>query len=443
MSKNYLWDYETINAVHVELTTYCNAGCPMCPRHIGLPDRSSLPVVRPDLVLESISFENFQKWFPPEFASRVGDWVFCGTHGDPMMNKDILEILRYVCQFGCGLHINTNGGMRNDDFWKELAEITTKIGNRENLNRLVTFSMDGLWDTNHLYRRNVPFEKAFSHAKAFIDAGGRASWDFLIFKHNEHQIEEAAKLATDNGFKFFVPKKALGFQPNGDGTWLMSKVVRNSQGDIDYIIDPPTDENNTNFNKFSDKLSRITPDCEPNFKPDKYLNFLKENKNEMNSYEYKKSKYLEIMPNYTLREEEKCTNVICKAHLSHIDNPRHEIYVDAYGKVFPCCYVATHYLGNFIAPSSLQLNLSIDEFGLDRISLKHHTLKEIIDNGFLQNNFEDRWGKSFENGGMMYCNDICGDKSSIDKIYTHGLDNRPDALKQFKIIKQQRDTENN
>ena len=43
--------------------------------------------------------------------------------------------------------------------------------------------------------------------RAFINAGGRARWDFLIFAHNEHQVDEAEALATKWGFKSFYQEK--------------------------------------------------------------------------------------------------------------------------------------------------------------------------------------------------------------------------------------------
>ena len=55
----------------------------------------------------------------------------------------------------------------------------------------VIFAIDGLEDTNHLYRVNTNFNKIMENAKAFINAGGIARWDFIAFAHNEHQIEEA------------------------------------------------------------------------------------------------------------------------------------------------------------------------------------------------------------------------------------------------------------
>ena len=63
------------------------------------------------------------------------------------------------------------------------------------------FSIDGLKNTNELYRRKLEWEKLMRNASAFIEAGGVAYWDMLVFKHNEHQIEEVRQLAKNMGFK--------------------------------------------------------------------------------------------------------------------------------------------------------------------------------------------------------------------------------------------------
>ena len=48
-------------------------------------------------------------------------------------------------------------------------------------------------------------EKSFH---AFIEGGGRARWDFLVFDFHEHQVEEARVLAEQWGVEEFVVKKS-------------------------------------------------------------------------------------------------------------------------------------------------------------------------------------------------------------------------------------------
>jgi hypothetical protein len=44
------------------------------------------------------------------------------------------------------------------------------------------------------------------NTQAFIDAGGSAHWDMLVYKHNEHQVDACEQLARDMGFKWFRAK---------------------------------------------------------------------------------------------------------------------------------------------------------------------------------------------------------------------------------------------
>jgi hypothetical protein len=50
-----------------------------------------------------------------------------------------------------------------------------------------------------------------SHAQSFINNGGQATWQFLVFEHNQHQIDEATKLSKTNGFKNFIVKQTTRF----------------------------------------------------------------------------------------------------------------------------------------------------------------------------------------------------------------------------------------
>ena len=63
--------------------------------------------------------------------------------------------------------------------------------------------MDGLEDTNGIYRIGVDYNKVVANMRAFIDGGGRAIWKFVTFKWNEHQVEQAEALSKEYGcYKF-------------------------------------------------------------------------------------------------------------------------------------------------------------------------------------------------------------------------------------------------
>lgn len=184
------FDYAKIDEYQLEITTYCNAACPQCPRNI------SGGGVNPHLPLKHLSRETIDRAFTPELCSRVRQIFFCGSYGDPIVHPDFLDILRDFRSKNptLWLYIHTNGGVHDTAWWAELAEILNGYGK-------IDFGIDGLEDTNHLYRRGVKFDKAINNAQAFIQAGGKAQWNYIVFKHNEHQIESARMLSEIIGFE--------------------------------------------------------------------------------------------------------------------------------------------------------------------------------------------------------------------------------------------------
>ena len=101
--------------------------------------------------------------------------------------------IRDRLQYGEGIYqeVQTNASLQTDKFWQSVAKID-KLR--------MWFHLDGLKDTNHIYRRYTNWSKIERNAKTFLDAGGRGSWVFIVFRHNEHQVEEAERFAEDLGF---------------------------------------------------------------------------------------------------------------------------------------------------------------------------------------------------------------------------------------------------
>ena len=96
-----------------------------------------------------------------------------------MMNPEVVDIFRYCVERVKGVYMDTNASLRSKDVWHELGVIT-----KSNNNSSVTFSIDGLQDTNHIYRIQTDWNKIMQNAKTYISAGGVAEWKYIIFKHN-------------------------------------------------------------------------------------------------------------------------------------------------------------------------------------------------------------------------------------------------------------------
>ncbi len=187
----------SIEIIHIENTSVCNASCPMCARNINGGELSTR------FSPNSMSFEIFQNAVLPHVKS-LQKIMFCGNLGDPCADNNLLEKINWIKEYKpeCIIGINTNGSIQNKNWWAQAAQLLTGIYD------YVVFSIDGLEDTNHIYRVGVRWNKVMENAKAYIDAGGSAHWDMLIFEHNKHQIEECQKLAKSMGFSWFRSKES-------------------------------------------------------------------------------------------------------------------------------------------------------------------------------------------------------------------------------------------
>lgn len=216
-----------VQKLHVEPSSHCNARCPGCPRNLNGYNIDDL-FKKTHLTVER--FSEILTQYP-----KVNSLLFNGNLGDPMMNPDILSLIN-VAKHVDSLRITTNGSIGKLDTFE-------KIGAMENV--IMTFSIDGLEDTNHLYRQDVEWSKVMERAKKFIGAGGRAEWKFIIFRHNQHQVEEARNLSKELGFENFevMDHSRNNFIAlNRDGT-VSHRIL---PADIDTFVDQKRDHSKAN-----------------------------------------------------------------------------------------------------------------------------------------------------------------------------------------------------
>jgi MoaA/NifB/PqqE/SkfB family radical SAM enzyme len=180
---------------HIELTDKCNAGCPMCPRTDAMnfcrQDREKVFNVE-------LSLDDFQQHFTDEFCARTKEIVFGGAYGDPLAASQLPEIADHLTARGVRIAVSTNGSLRKPEWWRRLGVMMKRTGSRLELH------IDGLADTNPLYRVKTNFAKIIENAAAYIKTGARAEWHFIIFRHNQHQIDEAFQLSREMGFAEFT-----------------------------------------------------------------------------------------------------------------------------------------------------------------------------------------------------------------------------------------------
>jgi MoaA/NifB/PqqE/SkfB family radical SAM enzyme len=339
---NYQYDF-----LEWEITTACNAACPQCPRnYYGGSTWHTLPIVQNSLIWA-------KQYLPVDFIQRLRRIDFCGTYGDPIVNNELIDIVLWLLKVNPDLNITikTNGSIRDSVWWAKLA---TTLGS----NGSVFFGIDGLENTNHLYRKNTNFNKIIENATAFIKAGGIAHWSYIVFKHNEHQVDAAKQLSTDLGFANFNVKLTGRFF-NKNHEIVKNVLVYNSKNQPEYTIELPTRT--------------------------KYVNMAYSEIDQVNSN----------------------TEIKCKCKTLN------RIYLSAEGYVFPCGWLHDRMYGHEAEqhPDHQKLENLFDLAGGKHLANIVHTNIDNIINGAWFKTIQDSW--SNHDTKLDRCQIMCGNTADL------------------------------
>jgi sulfatase maturation enzyme AslB (radical SAM superfamily) len=302
--------FDQIRRIQIELTTKCNARCPMCMRNYRGSDYNS---GYPDCEL---SADHIRHILSPTVMQRLQQNTqgsltinFNGNLGDFASARDAAEIVEYLVDQQVTVTINTNGSLRNTSWWSRLARSGVTVG----------FALDGLADTHSLYRQDTDWHKIIANAQAFIKAGGQAVWRFVPFDHNRHQESECRDMAQYLGF--------VRFENIYDGRDRTPVYIRSGQ--FSHYIGKPydgpppaiSDMLVSHINWYDSKTVKVAADVNP----------LKIN----------------------------CTHKMNR-----------EIYIAADGSVYPCCYLG-FYPATMKHPGNDQLAPMVQENNALEYDLEH------------------------------------------------------------------------
>jgi len=348
-----MYKYSQIKTLHLEVTSKCNASCPMCGRNVCGGK------VNPHLPLTELSLKDIKQILAKDFIKQLKRLYMCGNYGDPIVAKETKEIFQFLRASNPLLHLCffTNGSAQNTSWWREIGSIVNKVH----------FSIDGLEDSNSIYRRGTHFSKIMENVKSYREGGGTAVWDYIVFKHNEHQVEKARQLAMDMGFEKFIVKKTGRFYSNQKSKVKTEQVILNKKGEPDGVLEMPT-----------------LP---------QYQNRSLKKEEELTKKHGSLHQYLNQTAIHCKVAEEK------------------SLYISAEAFVFPCCWTANQLYPWYFQKRSSQVWKLIESLPEKEQSLnaKKHSLQEIIEGSFFQTLIPNSWkGKNINQDKLRVCAKTCG-----------------------------------
>jgi sulfatase maturation enzyme AslB (radical SAM superfamily) len=329
---------ESIQTVQLDHSSRCNLECPQCGR---TTEMGRYPI-------RDLTVKDYEIIFEP-FIGKDIRIFHCGGYGDVVASPTFNETLEWCLSKGfTNISMHTNGSARKPEWWKDLAEKGVQV----------TFSVDGLGDTNHLYRVNSNFETIQRNMEAYIAAGGNATWNYLVFDHNEHQVDEAKALATRMNFKKFNIKNT--------GRFRGRQVFNKNNEEI-----KAHDENNS----------------EKTFK--------------------------EVIKDYgDFKTYTKLTSVDCKYKKMNF------VYIDMEMKLWPCCWIGVlPYMRevNLLGDHDRLMNM----YGKDFNRLDIHGWENILSHEFYKDYLIDSWQDPEKR--FYTCGKTCGNKYEHSAAYGNNI----------------------
>lgn len=204
-------------AISIEPTTSCNLRCPQCP--------SGLRQFTRDTGMLDV---DLNKKIIDELKSTL-TYITYYFQGEPYLNPQFLDMVGYASKHNIYTATSTNAHYLTP----ALAEATVASG----LKRLI-ISLDGTTqETYSKYRIGGNLDKVLEGTKNIVAAkkaagkGPHIIWQFIVFGHNEHQINDIKQLAKEYGV---------------DELGIKTAQVYDFETNLDLI---PNDEKYARYNK--------------------------------------------------------------------------------------------------------------------------------------------------------------------------------------------------
>ncbi|GAC1416743.1 MAG: radical SAM protein [Flavisolibacter sp.] len=212
--KSLQWGYPV--SISFEPTTSCNLRCPECPSGLRAFTRPT-GMVQQDFFSQTI-----------DQLSRDLLYLVFYFQGEPFLHPDFLDMVAYAASKNIYTATSTNAHYLTDQNAKKTVE--------SGLDRVI-ISIDGTTqETYEKYRIGGKLEKVLTGTtnlikwkKALKSKTPFIIFQFLVLRHNEHQIDEIQKLARDIGVDQLRLKTAQIYDYSHDPQQLIPTTQKYSR----------------------------------------------------------------------------------------------------------------------------------------------------------------------------------------------------------------------
>jgi len=179
-------------SIQIDASSHCQLACPVCPtadgRTRGVLGAGHLQVADFEALLDG----------NPELAE-----VELSNYGEMFLNPRLPELLEAA--YRRKVVVSGNNGVNLNFAREEALEAVVRYRVRA-----LTCSIDGATQgTYSQYRRNGNIDKVLSHIDRILEYKRRYRtafpilyWQFVVFGHNEHELEKARAMAAERGMEF-------------------------------------------------------------------------------------------------------------------------------------------------------------------------------------------------------------------------------------------------
>lgn len=195
----------------VDPNSGCDLRCPLCPTGKGKGTRSR----------NLMSWEHYTRLMdelgPTLLHVEFSNW------GEPLLNPRIYDMIRYAKRYGVEVHLSSHFNRFDEAKAEKLLD--------SGLDWMI-LSIDGATaQTYSQYRVGGDFDTVVRNVRTLVEAKRRRGsakpyviWQFLVFRHNEHELDEVKALGKSLGVDDVgISAAAIGIPemvPRGPGAYL-------------------------------------------------------------------------------------------------------------------------------------------------------------------------------------------------------------------------------